>query len=238
MGERGGRPAITMQQLFQALTQTSDGAFVIDRRQRIIFWNRAARRILGYPGAEALGQRCYQILGGRDAQGRTLCQRYCRFAVQAEGDVALPTMDVFARHRDGHGCWLNVTTLVQRPEGSASGQVIIHLFRDVSRHKQQQQFVEQVLSASQQMQRGDAPPRAPTPSAPPASRLARLTPRQQEVLDLLANGAGTAEIAAMLTLSPATVRNHIQNILSRLGVHSRLEAIAYFYQHGWSDADE
>jgi two-component system nitrate/nitrite response regulator NarL len=42
----------------------------------------------------------------------------------------------------------------------------------------------------------------------------------------------TNEIASTLIISPSTVRNHVQNILGKLGVHSRLEAIAYVYQHG------
>jgi DNA-binding NarL/FixJ family response regulator len=51
-------------------------------------------------------------------------------------------------------------------------------------------------------------------------------------LELLAQGSGTDEIGRALTISPATVRNHVQNILDKLGVHSRLEAIAHAYQHG------
>ena len=58
-----------------------------------------------------------------------------------------------------------------------------------------------------------------------------LTRREWDVLNLLAQGWGTEEMAAELTISPSTVRNHVQNVLDKLGVHSRLEAIAYAYQH-------
>jgi PAS domain S-box-containing protein len=54
----------------------------------------------------------------------------------------------------------------------------------------------------------------------------RLTPRQREILDLIAAGASTSEIAKKLTLSTETVRNHVRNVLRELHVHSRLEAIA------------
>ena len=54
----------------------------------------------------------------------------------------------------------------------------------------------------------------------------RLTPRQREVLDLIASGLSTAEIAAQLTISPETVRNHLRSLFSELHVHTRLEAIA------------
>lgn len=52
-----------------------------------------------------------------------------------------------------------------------------------------------------------------------------LSRREQEVLALLARGAGTERIAGELFISPTTVRNHIENILHKLRVHSRLEAI-------------
>jgi len=53
-----------------------------------------------------------------------------------------------------------------------------------------------------------------------------LTRRQAEILALLAAGAGVAEIATDLYLSPATVRKHLENVYERLGVHTRAEAIA------------
>lgn len=53
-----------------------------------------------------------------------------------------------------------------------------------------------------------------------------LTRRQAEILALLASGAGVAEIAADLYLSPATVRKHLENVYQRLNVHTRAEAIA------------
>jgi PAS domain S-box-containing protein len=62
------------------------------------------------------------------------------------------------------------------------------------------------------------------PADPPAHPA--LTPRQTEILQLLAYGHSTKQIAADLHLSPETVRNHVRNILQALGVHSRLEAVA------------
>jgi two-component system nitrate/nitrite response regulator NarL len=51
------------------------------------------------------------------------------------------------------------------------------------------------------------------------------------VLRLVASGAGTPAMAEGLGVSRATVRNHVQNILGKLGVHSRLEAAAYATRH-------
>jgi PAS domain S-box-containing protein len=62
-------------------------------------------------------------------------------------------------------------------------------------------------------------------------REARLTPRQREILDLIATGLSTAEVARALTLSPETVRNHLRNASRELGAHTRVEAIAAAQRH-------
>lgn len=54
----------------------------------------------------------------------------------------------------------------------------------------------------------------------------QLTPRQREILDLIASGFSTSEIAAALTLSTETVRNHLRRVLRGLNAHTRVEAIA------------
>jgi DNA-binding NarL/FixJ family response regulator len=63
-------------------------------------------------------------------------------------------------------------------------------------------------------------------------KLSRLTKREREVLALLANGARNNDIATELTISPQTARTHIQNILGKLGVHSRLQAAAFVTMNG------
>ncbi|MBA2638517.1 MAG: response regulator transcription factor [Nocardioidaceae bacterium] len=57
-------------------------------------------------------------------------------------------------------------------------------------------------------------------------RLARLTSREQEILRMLAEGSHNDAIARRLSISVATARTHISNILTKMGVHSRLEAVA------------
>ena len=57
-----------------------------------------------------------------------------------------------------------------------------------------------------------------------------LSDRETEVLRLLAGGVNTPGIAKKLFISEKTVRTHIQNILRKLGMHSRLEAVVYAYK--------
>lgn len=61
----------------------------------------------------------------------------------------------------------------------------------------------------------------------------RLTPRQMEVLRWVARGLGNDQVAVRLGLSPYTVKNHVHNILERLGVNDRTEAVAYAYRRRW-----
>lgn len=59
-----------------------------------------------------------------------------------------------------------------------------------------------------------------------------LTPREMEVLALLAEGASTGDIAERLVVSVNTVRNHVQHVLEKLGAHSKLEAVVTALRHG------
>jgi DNA-binding NarL/FixJ family response regulator len=64
---------------------------------------------------------------------------------------------------------------------------------------------------------------------------ARLTRRELEILQLLAQGLSNEVISRQLYISPTTTRNHIQNILGKLGVHSKLEAVAHAVRAGYVD---
>jgi DNA-binding NarL/FixJ family response regulator len=78
---------------------------------------------------------------------------------------------------------------------------------------------------------------SPRGAEPPSRRSAddligRLTPREQQVLGFLVNAASGAEIAERLSVSPHTVRTHINNVMHKLGVHSRSEAVAFAVRSG------
>jgi len=64
-----------------------------------------------------------------------------------------------------------------------------------------------------------------------------LTSREREVLKLLARGLTQAEIAGKLFISPKTVGGHIQRVLTKLGVHSRAQAVAFAHEQGLADVE-
>jgi DNA-binding NarL/FixJ family response regulator len=59
-----------------------------------------------------------------------------------------------------------------------------------------------------------------------------LTGRERQILTALADGSSNAKIAAAFGISPLTVQSHIKNILAKLGLHSKVEAVRFAWRHG------
>jgi DNA-binding NarL/FixJ family response regulator len=72
--------------------------------------------------------------------------------------------------------------------------------------------------------------RAVAPSPPPAS--GELTPRESEIAELVATGRSNEEIAALLTISAATVKTHLTNILAKLQLRDRAQLVVWAYESG------
>jgi DNA-binding NarL/FixJ family response regulator len=72
----------------------------------------------------------------------------------------------------------------------------------------------------------------PPETAPLPTAFAELTPREREVLDLLARGLSNPEICTHLVISEATAKTHVARILQKLDLRDRVQAVIYAYEHG------
>jgi DNA-binding NarL/FixJ family response regulator len=89
-----------------------------------------------------------------------------------------------------------------------------------------------LLAPSVTMRLIDAFSRRPPETLPAPSRLASLTARERDILLRLARGLTNAEIAADLVVSEATVKTHVANLLAKLGLRDRVQAVILAYETG------
>jgi DNA-binding NarL/FixJ family response regulator len=74
--------------------------------------------------------------------------------------------------------------------------------------------------------------RGATRTTPAPASLAPLSPREREVLDELARGRSNAEIASDLHIAAETVKSHVAEVLRKLGLRDRIQAVVFAYEHG------
>ncbi|GMQ94522.1 MAG: hypothetical protein BMS9Abin12_2016 [Acidimicrobiia bacterium] len=203
----------SLAELLDILGRTGDAMVAIDGSFGIIAWNDAATELLGYSADDVLGRPCHEILCWRDRCGDAVCSGLCPVALPGEPDEVVGAKEVLGLSASGKTLWLSASTIIP-PVELRSECRLVHLIREVSLPPELERvIVERLDGWSPGTAEGD-------------DRLDVLTPREREVLELLTEGLDGAAIAERLFLSQATVRNHIQHILAKLGVHSRVEAVA------------
>lgn len=219
-----------MRDVLKWVSNTADGVFAIDSECRIILWNKAAQEVLGFSPEEVRGKFCFEILPGEDPAGNSFCFKGCSIVSMAKEGRLVKNYTVQMTTKAGQKIWLNVS-IVLIPTPKEKSPILIHQFRPVPAPAGVEGLVERVASRVLEAlhikgQDNETNPANPTPKGSLLSR------REIEVLTLMTQCLGTKEIAARLFISHATVGTHIQHILKKLQVHSKVEAVAIaFHQN-------
>lgn len=179
---------------------TGDPAFAVDPSGVIVFWNEAAKQAFGYEGSEALGKKCWELLGGIDVNGNRYCFENC------------PLIEMSLLHEPVHAFRSSFGTAShQQKQFSVS---CVTVFNEPG-----EDILLHICHPEQ------TPLEAGKQKTPLNIREESLSQRETEVLELLAKKVSTRDIASRLSISVRTVRTHIQHLMYKLRVHKRSDAI-------------
>jgi len=203
----------TLKSLTESLENTAEPAFAVDTGGKITAWNSAAETALGTLRRNALGKSCIKVICGKDVFGHQVCHRECHVFQSLRDRKPVRRFRMHVRSGIGHYVEAECATLGLV---DATGETtVIHLLRlwpssnrDPVPHSRRDDMRESRLEV---------------PS---------LTPREMEVLALLAAGRNTKQMSEQLHVSQATVRTHVEHVLGKLKAHSRLEAVVVAAREG------
>jgi len=202
------------------VARSGAAAFATDEKGRITIWNKQAEDLLGYPAAQVLGKSCHEIFHGMDVFGNRFCNPRCALTCMVERHETVRHFELDVRAESGETIPASFSIVVL-PGPRPQQYTMIHFLESVDREREAGALIRRILTEQHAppMSRPAAVDVLPAPSP-------TLTSRELQVLQLLADGTSTRNIADSLFISHATTRNHIQNILRKLEVHSKLEAVS------------
>ncbi len=183
--------------------------WITDAHGTISYMNTRAEALFGHTFLEWSGKACHACVRGRTQGGAFCCPR-CRARQDADEGREIGPIRM---HVSSTPEPRDVDIVIIAVEG-AGGPLLVHCVLDDERERRLQRFLTGVMHRSER------------PGAARVLRDAALTQREQEILSLIAADRTLRQIADELSISYATVRNHVAHILPKLGVHSILEAAA------------
>ena len=186
--------------------------FAVDDAGRISAWNSAAVELFGRSEREVLAVLCHDILQCSN-DNEMFGAEHCVITRVAREHVPLANFDLRLQTKGGKQ-WCNLSALIASDPASGAQQTLYIVRPREMRKRLEQAFGEFVRTYSRN-------------GSTSAAVEVRLTTREIEVLRSLAKGHSTRTIANQLNISSATVNNHIKHILTKLDVHTRLEAIRH-----------
>lgn len=196
--------------IVRAIAGLSIGLILTETNDRIVWLNRAAERMLGLPADVATNRRLQDLL--RDPQLADFWRQAGARSGNVGGqvNVSWPSPCVLK---------VNATNCTDAV-GAELGRAL--LFCDVTA----EQAVSIELTQAVASRLLDL-----TDSRPPPAPIARLTPQERRILQLLGQGCGNEEISTTVGVAPSTVRSHLKNIYRKLDLRSRGAAVRFAVQH-------
>ncbi len=197
----------------ERISRSGEAVFALDGANRVIHWNKACEALVGRPARHVLGKPCHEVLSGRDSNGNVYCHSSCPVAHQAREKSNDPVRPFELDVESGDGSRRRISTsLFAIPSYHPALTTVVHVLRPA-------------VGPPATPPPGPEPPEALTPVRGGSGEPVALTAREKQILRCLARGLPTTGIAKELSIARVTVRNHVQNILQKLGVHSKLEAV-------------
>ena len=132
--------------LDQALARAGDGVFAVGPEGRVLMWNRAAEKVLGWSAREILGRLCCDVFAGADDRGNRLCYQGCHVMSLVKLGEPVQHFDMQTKTKAGRAVWLDISIL-QAPSSGPGGPLTIHLFRDVTASKELLRLVHERFKA-------------------------------------------------------------------------------------------
>ena len=204
----------------------------VDQSDRVIVCNDLARGMTEYLSNELLGKSSSILWSRVPTQNpqvtTTVCPNQCGLLERARKNEVVPPHTTLIITKSGAIRWVNVTHLgVPSMQG---GLIVVHVLWDLSATLQDHhEIIHRLEYIVPLIQYRNKWPNATFSDEP----VLKLRPREVQILTLLSQGSSTDEIAEALTISPVTVRNHIQRALLTLGARNRLEAVAEAHRLGY-----
>ena len=200
-------------------------AVASDMAGHVLLWNAGAEKMLNRPERLALGRLCHDLLAGRDVFGNLFCHKSCAVRAMCRAGETVQAFELVVDVPQPATA-IHVSIL-KVPGAVPEEDLVVHLLQPLDREgRLAREMARLGFSAPE---RGPRPVKTSTLTDAPAP----VTPRERDVLARMAEGLQNKEIAQALDISLATVRNHVHNLLEKLEVHSKLEAISLAYRNGW-----
>lgn len=213
------------EQVERMVREAGAATLATDQDNRVVAWNGAAEELFGSSAEEALGAPLGDLLTARDVFGNRLCGDVCALHAMVRNSESVQSFDLDLIRGEEDGREVTVRVAVSVVVVLSPTPERYHLVYFLRHHRQRRRAdaaIDLILDG------GGRVPGAVLDEMDlgGGADLPELTDRQTEVLRHIAEGYRTQQIADTLNISVNTVRNHTQNILRKLDVHSKTEAVS------------